>query len=47
MRKENGESIESANVPQMIFSIQCDTKLKAGDILIKSKKQIQLNADGF
>ena len=37
-RKEDGESIESANVPQMIFTIQCDEELKIGDILIKSKK---------
>lgn len=37
-RKQDGESIESANVPQMIFTIQCDEELKPGDILIKSKK---------
>ncbi|WP_046058887.1 U32 family peptidase C-terminal domain-containing protein, partial [Clostridium sp. IBUN13A] len=37
-RKSDGESIESANVPQMIFTIQCDEELKIGDILIKSKK---------
>ena len=34
-RKSDGESIESANVPQMIFTIQCDEELKIGDILIK------------
>ena len=37
-RKSNGESIESANVPQMIFTIKSSLELKAGDILIKSKK---------
>lgn len=38
MKKKNGESIESANVPQMIFTAKCDYELKKGDILIKSIK---------
>ena len=37
-RESDGESIESANVAQMIFTIKCDEELKIGDILIKSKK---------
>jgi putative protease len=37
MRKENGETIESANRPQMIFTAQCNEELKNGDILVKSK----------
>lgn len=37
MRKENGEVIESANHPQMIFTVKCYEELKSGDILVKSK----------
>jgi len=37
MRKENGEVIESANNPQMIFTVQCHDELKVGDILVKRK----------
>lgn len=37
MRKENGEVIESANRPQMIFIVQCHNELKSGDILVKCK----------
>jgi putative protease len=37
MRKENGEAIETANRPQMIFKVQCNTALKHGDILVKSR----------
>ena len=37
MRKENGEAIESAPSPQMIFTVQCHNELKRGDILVKSK----------
>jgi len=35
MRKENGQVIESANRPQMIFTVQCHSDLKYGDILVK------------
>lgn len=38
MKKENGEVIESANCPKMIFTIQCHSQLKNGDILVKSKQ---------
>ena len=38
MKKENGEAIESANRPQMIFTAQCNEELKSGDILFKSKQ---------
>lgn len=38
IRKENGEAIESANRPQMIFTAQCNDELKSGDILFKSKQ---------
>lgn len=37
MRNENGEAIESAPYPQMIFTVQCHNELKSGDILIKNK----------
>ncbi|QAA33603.1 peptidase U32 family protein [Clostridium manihotivorum] len=37
MRKENGESIETANRPQMIFTVQCNNNLRHGDILVKSR----------
>jgi putative protease len=38
MRKENGEAIESANRPQMIFTVKCDEVLEVNDIIVKSKK---------
>lgn len=38
MKKENGEVIESANCPKMIFTIQCHSELKSGDILFKSNQ---------
>ncbi|MDR3596697.1 U32 family peptidase [Clostridium sp.] len=38
MRKENGEAIESANRPQMIFTVKCDEELEVNDIIVKSKK---------
>ncbi|BCZ45133.1 protease [Clostridium gelidum] len=38
MRKENGEEIESAPRPQMIFTVKCEEELMANDILVKSKK---------
>jgi len=38
MRKENGEAIESAPRPQMIFTVKCEEELMANDILVKSKK---------
>ncbi|WP_039657472.1 peptidase U32 family protein [Clostridium tyrobutyricum] len=37
MRKENGEVIESANSPQMIFTVKCNQELKNGDILTKKR----------
>jgi putative protease len=37
MRKENGEEMESANRPQIIFTVKCEKELKSGDILVKSK----------
>jgi len=36
MKNKDGESIETANVPEMIFTIQCNEKLKKDDILIKN-----------
>lgn len=36
MRNKDGYSIETANVPEMIFTIQCDEELKKNDILIKN-----------
>jgi len=38
MRKENGEAIESAHRPQMIFTVKCQEELKVNDILVKKKK---------
>ncbi|NMM63753.1 U32 family peptidase [Clostridium sp. P21] len=38
MKKENGESIESAPSAQMIFTIYCDENLEINDMLIKAKK---------
>ena len=38
MKKENGDNIDSAPSAQMIFTIQCNEELKAGDMLIKSKE---------
>ena len=37
MRKENGEVIESANIPQMIFTVKCKQELKTGDILARKR----------
>ena len=37
MRKENGQAMESANNPQIIFTVKCDSELKSGDILVKRK----------
>jgi len=37
MKKENGEAIESAPCPQMIFTVKCDKELKINDIIIKNK----------
>jgi hypothetical protein len=37
MRKENGEAIESANSPQMIFTVKCNQELKSGDILARKR----------
>lgn len=37
MRKENGEAIESANCPQMIFTVRCNQELKIGDILTRKR----------
>jgi putative protease len=37
MRKENGEAIESANSPQMIFTVRCNQELKIGDILARKR----------
>ena len=38
MRRENGDIIESAPNPQMIFTIKCDEELKVNDIIFKNKK---------
>jgi U32 family peptidase len=38
MRLENGEEIESAPRPQMIFTVKCEEELMVNDILVKSKK---------
>ena len=38
MRKENGDAIESAPRPQMIFTVKCEDELMVNDILVKSKK---------
>lgn len=38
MRKENGEAIESAPRPQMIFTVKCQEELEVNDILVKIKK---------
>lgn len=38
MRQENGKIIESANRAQMIFTVKCNSELKIGDILVKSKE---------
>ncbi|AGF57591.1 peptidase U32 family protein [Clostridium saccharoperbutylacetonicum] len=37
MRKENGVEIETANRPQMIFTVKCSEELQVNDILVKSK----------
>lgn len=37
MRKENGVEIETANRPQMIFTVKCYEELQVNDILVKSK----------
>lgn len=37
MKNEDGEAIESAKHPQMIFTVKCNYQLKSGDILFKSK----------
>lgn len=36
MKNKNGESIEHANVPEMIFTIKANVELKKDDILIKN-----------
>jgi len=38
MRNENGEAIESAPRPQMIFTVKCEKELMINDILVKNKK---------
>ena len=38
MRSENGEAIESAPRPQMIFTVKCQKELMVNDILVKNKK---------
>lgn len=38
MRSENGEAIESAPHPQMIFTVKCQKELMVNDILVKNKK---------
>lgn len=38
MRNKNGESIEAARNAEMIFTVITDIKLRAKDILIKSRK---------
>ncbi len=43
MRSKNGEAIESAPRPQMIFTVKCQEELKVNDILVKSKKIINKN----
>lgn len=37
MKNKNGESIESANIAQMIYTAKCESILKPDDILIKGK----------
>lgn len=37
MRNENGEAIESAAHPQMIFTVKSNEKLEVNDILVKKK----------
>jgi U32 family peptidase len=38
MRSENGEAIESAPRPQMIFTVKCQKELMVNDIIVKNKK---------
>jgi putative protease len=37
MRNKNGELIESAAHPQMIFTVKCNEELMVKDILVKKK----------
>ena len=36
MKNADGDEIETANVPEMIFTIECELELKKDDILIKN-----------
>lgn len=35
MKNKSGEVIESAASAQMMFTVQCSSELKSGDIIIK------------
>jgi putative protease len=41
MKNEKGEAIDSTPVATMIYTIKCSKELKAGDMLIKSKVDLQ------